>query len=39
LPPGLKDLYCNGNPLIYDFEPTLKNIKKYIASNTKISIR
>ena len=39
LPASLEKLYCYINPLIYDFEPTLKNIKKYIASNTKISIR
>ena len=31
LPPTLK-LYCNGNPLKYDFEPTLENIRNYIAS-------
>jgi len=32
----LKILCCNGNPLIYDFEPTLENIKKYNASNANI---
>jgi hypothetical protein len=32
----LKTLVCNRNPLIYDFEPTLENIKKYNASNVNI---
>ena len=36
LPQGLEQLGCNRNPLIYDFEPTLQNIKKYIASNVNI---
>jgi hypothetical protein len=25
-------LFCDDNPLKYDFEPTLKNIRKYKAS-------
>ena len=29
LPPTLEKLYCENNPLIYDFKPTLKNIRKY----------
>jgi hypothetical protein len=33
----LKELSCNVNPLIYDFTPTLENIKKYNASNANIS--
>ena len=37
LPPGLKELECYYNPFIYDFEPTLENIKKYNASNANIS--
>jgi hypothetical protein len=32
----LKELYCGENPLIYDFKPTIENIKKYIASNVNI---
>jgi hypothetical protein len=32
----LKELECDSNPLIYEFEPTLENIKKYIASNVNI---
>jgi Leucine-rich repeat (LRR) protein len=32
LPPNLKKLYCHNNPLIYDFDPTLENIKNYNAS-------
>ena len=36
LPQGLKELYCCDNPLQYDFEPTLENIKKYNASNANI---
>ena len=29
LPKNLKKLECSGNPLNYDFEPTLENIRKY----------
>ena len=36
LPPELKGLYCDYNPLIYDFEPTLENIRNYISSNANI---
>ena len=25
----LEKLYCENNPLIYDFKPTLENIRKY----------
>ena len=32
LPPNLKILICSNNPLIYDFEPTLENIRKYNAA-------
>ena len=31
-PPKLEVLYCGGNPLKYDFEPTLENIRNYNAS-------
>ena len=39
LPPNLKELYCKYNPLIYNFEPTLDNIRNYntarkLSSNT-----
>ena len=35
LPPGLQTLYCLNNPLIYDFVPTIFNIKKYnLSRNT-----
>ena len=37
LPPNLQELYCYNNPLIYDFEPTLENIRNYYASR-KLSI-
>ena len=33
LPPGLEILYCDNNPLIYNFEPTLENIRN---SNSRI---
>ena len=33
LPPGLIDLDCYVNPLIYDFVPTLGNIRKYNTKN------
>ena len=33
LPQSLHTLCCFGNPLEYDFEPTLENIRSYIASN------
>jgi hypothetical protein len=33
LPPSLQILYCNNNPLIYDFEPTLENIRNYLGKN------
>ena len=32
LPSKLEVLYCSGNPLKYDFVPTLKNIRNYNAS-------
>ena len=32
LPPNLIKLEYYGNPLIYDFEPTLENIRNYNAS-------
>ena len=32
LPQSLKELYYVGNPLEYDFKPTLENIRSYIAS-------
>ena len=35
LPLNLKELDCRNNPLIYDFEPTLENIKNYNASRIK----
>ena len=35
LPPGLKKLYCTNNPLIYNFEPTLENIRNH---NSRISL-
>ena len=35
LPLGLIKLYCINNPLKYDFEPTLENIRNYINQNTK----
>ena len=28
IPPSLSKLSCNDNPLYYDFEPTLENIRK-----------
>jgi len=31
LPPNLIELDCRFNPLIYDFKPTLANIRKYNA--------
>ena len=34
LPPNLKELKCANNPLIYDFEPTLENIRKHNAKGT-----
>ena len=37
LPISLIELQCDNNPLIYDFEPTLENIKKYIANPVNIS--
>ena len=36
LPYNLKLLYSLNNPLKYDFEPTLENIRNYITQNTKI---
>ena len=36
LPLSLKKLVCYKNSLIYDFEPTLENIKKYNASYVNI---
>ena len=35
LPTTLEYLYCYKNPLKYDFEPTLENIRNYINQNTK----
>ena len=32
LPQSLKELACGGNPLQYDFEPTLENIRNYLSS-------
>ena len=32
LPNRLEELKCNKNPLQYDFEPTLANIRNYLAS-------
>ncbi len=32
LPHNLKTLNCFKNPLIYDFEPTLENIRNYNSS-------
>ena len=32
LPYELENLFCNNNPLIYDFEPTLENIRNYNTS-------
>ena len=32
LQPNLKELYCGNNPLIYDFEPSLKKIRSYNAT-------
>ena len=32
LPPKLEFLNCGDNPLKYDFEPTLENIRNYNAS-------
>ena len=29
LPPNLQELDCDCNPLTYDFEPTLANIRNY----------
>ena len=39
LPPNLQKLKCIDNPLIYNFEPTIENIRKYntarkLSSNT-----
>ena len=39
LPPNLQELYCEYNPLTYDFEPTIENIRIYnttrkLSSNT-----
>ena len=36
LPASLEKLYCCINSLIYDFEPTIENIKKYNASIANI---
>ena len=33
LPPNLVELYCNNNPFVYDFNPTLENIRNYNQSN------
>ena len=33
LPDTLETLYCYNNPLKYDFEPTLENIRNYINQN------
>ena len=35
LPPGLKELDCRNNPLIYNFKPTLENIRNY---NSRLSL-
>ena len=29
LPTSLKELYCDNNPLTYDFKPSLRKIKNY----------
>jgi hypothetical protein len=34
----LEELTCCSNPLIYNFEPTLENIRKYNLENKKIEI-
>ena len=39
LPPNLEYLICDDNPLKYDFEPTLENIRKYNNQNTKINYK
>ena len=33
LPQSLEILNCSGNPLQYDFKPTLENIRSYVASH------
>ena len=35
LPLNLKELKCNNNPFIYNFEPTLENIKNYNSTRIK----
>ena len=37
LPLNLQELYCYNNPLTYDFEPTLKNIRKYNTARKQSS--
>ena len=36
LPPGLQILYCSNNPLIYNFKPTLENIRNH---NSRLSLK
>lgn len=36
LQPGLRILECNNNPLIYNFKPTLENIRNY---NSRLSLK
>ena len=37
LPPNLQELHCHGNQLIYDFEPTIENIRNYNAARKQSS--
>ena len=37
LPPNLQRLDCSGNPLTYDFEPNLENIRNYNVSRKQSS--
>ena len=37
LPLNLQELYCGNNPLIYNFEPTLENIRTYNATRKQSS--
>ena len=37
LPPTIIELNCSGNPLQYDFEPTLENIRKHKTTQDNIT--
>jgi Leucine-rich repeat (LRR) protein len=37
LPPTLQNLYCYENPFIYDFKPTIENMRKYNQERLMLS--